>query len=395
MIYIEIILVTAFVLFLLSSLVSGINELWALLLNKRGREMRRALRQAFPELEDHLMRSLYDHPLIAPTKEHPKWDSIRGVALKVINLFRTNKFHQDFLPSYIDSKVFSRALADVLVLGKQYNDVGTTYSDDERKLYTAIESLDENNYGSFEAMYITPGFQNEKIEKIWNDLNEGARNLEFEKVKKEILDYLRADMAEKTKVSKDLQGEALLSRFLVHSGTEEPTTTDFLARHSENLDDWLDKTAKWFDGYMERVTGWYKKRSQTNMFWWSLLIVVFFNFNLIDFVPELYKDQSMRDLWVERAVTFTETREAEKDQDAQKDTQKAEEAIEKSVKHIEELLELDYPTKWKDLANLPGWLLTAFAISMGAPFWYDVLTRAVNLRAAGKKKPEEEKKKDN
>ena len=91
MIYIEIILATAFVLFLLSSLVSGINEAWALLLNKRGREMQRALRQAFPELDDELMRSFYNHPLISSLKERPKYDSLRGGVLKLINLFRVNK----------------------------------------------------------------------------------------------------------------------------------------------------------------------------------------------------------------------------------------------------------------------------------------------------------------
>jgi len=32
-----------------------------------------------------------------------------------------------------------------------------------------------------------------------------------------------------------------------------------------------------------------------------------------------------------------------------------------------------------------GFLLTAFAICMGAPFWFDLLNKLVQLRAAGKK----------
>ena len=39
-----------------------------------------------------------------------------------------------------------------------------------------------------------------------------------------------------------------------------------------------------------------------------------------------------------------------------------------------------------------GWLLTALAISLGAPFWFDLLNRFVALRNAGKK-PEEDKTK--
>jgi hypothetical protein len=38
-----------------------------------------------------------------------------------------------------------------------------------------------------------------------------------------------------------------------------------------------------------------------------------------------------------------------------------------------------------------GWLLTIFAISLGAPFWFDVLNRFMNLRSAGKS-PEEKGK---
>ena len=35
--------------------------------------------------------------------------------------------------------------------------------------------------------------------------------------------------------------------------------------------------------------------------------------------------------------------------------------------------------------SLLGWIITAFAISLGAQFWFDLLTKFVNLRAAGPK----------
>jgi hypothetical protein len=40
-----------------------------------------------------------------------------------------------------------------------------------------------------------------------------------------------------------------------------------------------------------------------------------------------------------------------------------------------------------------GWILTALAGSLGAPFWFDLLKQVANLRATGPK-PEPEKKKD-
>jgi hypothetical protein len=39
------------------------------------------------------------------------------------------------------------------------------------------------------------------------------------------------------------------------------------------------------------------------------------------------------------------------------------------------------------LAALPGWILTAIAVSLGAPFWFGLLQQVVNLRNAGSKPP--------
>jgi hypothetical protein len=39
-----------------------------------------------------------------------------------------------------------------------------------------------------------------------------------------------------------------------------------------------------------------------------------------------------------------------------------------------------------------GWILTILAVSLGAPFWFDMLNRVVAIRSAGKA-PEEAPKK--
>jgi hypothetical protein len=43
------------------------------------------------------------------------------------------------------------------------------------------------------------------------------------------------------------------------------------------------------------------------------------------------------------------------------------------------------------LSWLPGWLITALAVSLGAPFWFDLLNKFINIRGAGKA-PEERQK---
>jgi hypothetical protein len=30
-----------------------------------------------------------------------------------------------------------------------------------------------------------------------------------------------------------------------------------------------------------------------------------------------------------------------------------------------------------------GWIITAFAVTLGAPFWFDVLNKFINIRSSG------------
>jgi hypothetical protein len=57
--------------------------------------------------------------------------------------------------------------------------------------------------------------------------------------------------------------------------------------------------------------------------------------------------------------------------------------------------DLGFPLGWVE-GNAPddggewtqavlGWILTGFAVTLGAPFWFDFLGKVSNLRAAGKK----------
>ena len=47
-----------------------------------------------------------------------------------------------------------------------------------------------------------------------------------------------------------------------------------------------------------------------------------------------------------------------------------------------------YPNEWSGWAKLAGILITAFAGMQGGPFWFDILQKLVNMRAAGKKPDE-------
>jgi hypothetical protein len=64
--------------------------------------------------------------------------------------------------------------------------------------------------------------------------------------------------------------------------------------------------------------------------------------------------------------------------------------LEKQIQHANTVLK-PLPIGWASLSDenpiirLIGWLITGIAISLGAPFWFDLLSKFVNIRAAGQK----------
>jgi hypothetical protein len=60
---------------------------------------------------------------------------------------------------------------------------------------------------------------------------------------------------------------------------------------------------------------------------------------------------------------------------------------------IDDAKSLQIPLGWQTapddaggwLLKLLGWLITVFALSFGAPFWFDVLGKVVNMRSSGPK----------
>jgi hypothetical protein len=83
---------------------------------------------------------------------------------------------------------------------------------------------------------------------------------------------------------------------------------------------------------------------------------------------------------------------------AERETEPSEQADSPTVtRAVTELNELGLPVGWSSTA-WPGWdpflglhlfgiLMVGVAASFGAPFWFDVLNRFVNLRAAGRPPP--------
>ena len=140
----------------------------------------------------------------------------------------------------------------------------------------------------------------------------------------------------------------------------------------------------WFNNAMERVSGWYKRKTQAVQLVLAVIIVAVGNIDSIRITRSLSGVNSpLRDSIKAAAQSFVDQNVQQGD--AQKQLTSATEAIGN----------LALPIGWVKASFEPitilGWLITALAASLGAPFWFDLLNRFVNVRASGKA-PEEEQK---
>jgi hypothetical protein len=136
------------------------------------------------------------------------------------------------------------------------------------------------------------------------------------------------------------------------------------------------KLERWFDSAMERVAGWYKRTTQWVLLLIGLIVTVGLNVDCIAIAEFLYKNEFAR-VVIDGKAHSTLSDPESRDQNAQE--------------LREELAALALPIGWgapvpggQWVRHVLGWLLTAVAATLGAPFWFDVLNRVTSVRSTVK-----------
>jgi hypothetical protein len=145
------------------------------------------------------------------------------------------------------------------------------------------------------------------------------------------------------------------------------------------------KLEKWFDDTMERVSGWYRRQAQIFLFVFSLLITIGLNVNTVGIAQRLWTDAPLRAAVAASAATVSPPPTGPAPVPAT-------DALQRLNDEYRRLEASRLPLGWA-ADNRPsawwvgagGWALSVLAISLGAPFWFDVLTRAAKLRETGTK----------
>ncbi|HWW59993.1 MAG TPA: hypothetical protein VN181_01370 [Thermoanaerobaculia bacterium] len=317
-------------LYLLMSLIcSAAAEIFESFLKYRARDLERGIRELLHDPK--LVQELYDHPLISGLYKR-----------------RYSARRKGALPAYIPSRTFAMALLDLVPAGAGPQAKGPVAEDKP-------------------------------------DRSPGSRILNW------FRDAKRAFLDETPQES----DEALRARV--------QRAIDVLARDAN--DDAVKTSAnveQWFNAAMDRVSGWYKRRTQTILLVIGLGTSLWLNIDSIYVAKTLATNKSLRETTVSAATEYAKADAEKPSADAQQRFQDAE----------KQLRGLGLPIGWtassygcptcdkseqprlarfRDICWLRCWalkllgiLITACAISLGAPFWFDMLNRFIVVRSTVK-----------
>ena len=232
------------------------------------------------------------------------------------------------------------------------------------------------------------------------------------------------------------KGEEVLKRLragIVALGATNPALSESLrslttgvegyaAEKEKNLAVARKNVEDWFDDAMTRLSGWYKRKAQLSAFLIGLFLAILLNVDSIQVASSLWREPTLRQQLVAQAEAYAKnTTTLPANGDGSQPT------YGKTVAELQDQLKsLSIPFGWetkayvlqagescriipvgnnaiwgmgsgdvcKQVSNAPvdatGWLskiagilISAIAAAQGAPFWFDVLKRLVNVRSAG------------
>lgn len=226
-------------------------------------------------------------------------------------------------------------------------------------------------------------------------VNGDVRNLAEGKVSTSLSDAIK-DFRAKNVVAAIPAKKVL---FWTRSEIKPPPSTDmdllieFSNDAANNVGDFNKKLEEWFNQTMDRVSGWYQRRIKLITLGIGILITILFNVDSINIYKILSTNNKVRGEVIVAAAGYLEQQNKyQLDPDAGSVTaEKLEELLCKQIDPAVNILGIGWPhdslndnlrtINW--LTAPLGWILTIIAISLGAPFWFDLLSKAMNLRGTG------------
>jgi hypothetical protein len=163
------------------------------------------------------------------------------------------------------------------------------------------------------------------------------------------------------------------------------------------VDRFRESVESWYDLTMDRVSGWYKRRTQVALIVIATIATLLANADSFQIGKALWNDDAVRASVVAQAQRSVEQGQGQPDVGT--GVSESAETLSEQVAHVSAL---ELPLGWSTDPDDPRWfddwqgavgkalglLATILALTLGAPFWFDLLGRVSRIRTTGK--PERE-----
>ena len=171
---------------------------------------------------------------------------------------------------------------------------------------------------------------------------------------------------------------------------------------ANSLDKFIQNTEKWYDEAMERVTGWYKRYSQAIALSLAFVVALVLNADTFQIGKAIYRDQALR-------TSLVQVAEEAINKQPSSDVAGWEKQLEEVKNMSKQINSVNLPIGWPSiplrqgscwvklgfserpdmtdlgLVKLLGIILTALMVSLGSNYWFELLSKLINIRNAGKK----------
>ena len=129
----------------------------------------------------------------------------------------------------------------------------------------------------------------------------------------------------------------------------------------------------WFNSTMDRVSGWYKRRVQIFIFLLGLVIASGLNIDTVSLITTVSQNETVRATLVSAAQGYTTQHNPDLN------------LLQGDINQVQPMIGwYGLPTNFQNwLLKIVGVLATTFAVSLGAPFWFDVLNKFMAFRSSG------------
>lgn len=292
----------------------------------------------------------------------------------------------ELLPSYLSAEQVMTILQEVMQ--KRSYEKGV----DSCRNYRFASRADA--YGSAAAQYDAEGNSSAALPRFAEATADNP--LHIDNIKSNITDYELAEALE-TLCKSFLKGEEEQRRLFIDK----------------------KKIETHFDQMMDRTSGWFKRRVQASLLLVGLAIAIAFNADTLQIYSNLTANPDSRKEVLALAEDFINNSKinayvppadssaapvAQPDTFGLRELQEmrgqVSSLINNEIKSVRSPMGLGWDTPPSQtpgaensfsrdigwiLWKIPGWIITALAISLGAPFWFDLLSRLVNMRNAGRR----------